>query len=141
MKHQMYDANVLIPLAQRDRELEELWAELEDIPFDEDEDGRLILSEDWLHFPKGTWNEEIWKWFDQRYSGGVFNLMYPSQRRLNRMKDLTAAMYYTVLCDECETKSCAYNSSGECRYPLVHHAAPIITEEEGCMSGVFDIWS
>jgi len=59
-----------------DSQLETQWNELEDVCFDEDSDGELILSEDWYHFPKGTIREEIWHWFDDRHSKGVAWLLY-----------------------------------------------------------------
>jgi hypothetical protein len=54
-----------------DAKLETKWIELEDIPFDEDSNGELILSEGWYLFPAGTSREEIWHWFDERHSKGV----------------------------------------------------------------------
>lgn len=59
-----------------DHDLEKLWLELGDVPFDEDEDGRLILSVNWFGFKKGTDREEIWHWFDERHSKGVAYLMF-----------------------------------------------------------------
>ena len=61
-----------------DEQLKELWEELSDIPFEEDEDGWLLLENDWFVFKAGTEREEIWYWFDERYSKGVHALMFPS---------------------------------------------------------------
>ena len=36
------------------------------------------LEEAFLHFPAGTIREDIWRWFDERYSLGVYHLLYPS---------------------------------------------------------------
>ena len=58
----------------RDSELENMWLALEDVPFDEI-DTEMTLSEDWQVFKKGTTREEIWKWFDVRYSKGLVTLM------------------------------------------------------------------
>lgn len=58
-----------------DKKLEELWQELGDVLFVEDEGKRLVLSSDWLHFEPGTEREEIWKWFDKHHSNGVVWLM------------------------------------------------------------------
>ena len=58
-----------------DKELEKKWRELEDIPFDE-EDGELVLSEDWWIFIKGTTKDHIWEYFDEKYSKGVHHLIY-----------------------------------------------------------------
>ena len=55
-----------------DELLEEMWEELEDIPFDENE----CIEEDWNGFPKGTFREEIWHWFDEQHSKGVYWLLY-----------------------------------------------------------------
>ena len=54
-----------------DRDVEELWNELEDIPIDEDE----CLDVDWQGWSKGAHREEIWHWFDKHYSKGVGWLM------------------------------------------------------------------
>lgn len=59
-----------------DREIEILWDELTNVPFDEDADGNLVLAEDWRQFTKGTEREEIWHWFDNAYSRGVHYLLY-----------------------------------------------------------------
>lgn len=59
-----------------DQELETMWSELTNIPFDEDNNRELHLSEDWRHFKDGTEREQIWKWFDQQHSKGVVYLMY-----------------------------------------------------------------
>ena len=58
-----------------DQSLEAKWAELEDVPFDEDEDGRLVLAQSWWIFPRGTEREDIWHWFDARHSKGVVYLL------------------------------------------------------------------
>lgn len=36
----------------------------------------------------------------------------------------------------CETKDCAYNCDGECRFASVKNRPPHITEEDGCIEGV-----
>lgn len=61
-----------------DWSLEEMWKELGDVPFEEGPDGGLYLEADWRGFPAGTEREDIWHWFDERYSGGVHALLYPS---------------------------------------------------------------
>ncbi|MFY0521063.1 hypothetical protein ACOMCU_25045 [Lysinibacillus sp. UGB7] len=50
--------------------------DLENIPFDENEGGEMVISEKWLHFNVGTSREAIWHWFDQSYSKGVHYLLY-----------------------------------------------------------------
>ena len=60
-----------------DARLEELWAELGDIPFDEaDVLGDMVLAEDWRGFLKGTDRHEIWRFFDANHSKGVAFLLY-----------------------------------------------------------------
>lgn len=63
-----------------DEELEKLWREFDDVPFDEDKDGDLILAVDWNGFEKGTdretIRETIWHWFDVQHSKGVHYLFY-----------------------------------------------------------------
>lgn len=62
----------------RDQELQKLWNELEDVPFDFTEehlDG--ILAENWAGFEAGTDKYEIWHWFDDQYSESIYHLMYP----------------------------------------------------------------
>lgn len=60
-----------------DEQIEKLWDELEDIPFDEDSNtGELLISEDWHIFTTGTEREEIWHWFDDNHSKGVVWLLY-----------------------------------------------------------------
>ena len=49
---------MLSPNGYSDQELEEMWCELENVLFDEDENGELILSQDWKQFPKGTNRDE-----------------------------------------------------------------------------------
>lgn len=59
-----------------DGEVESLWDTLSDVPFDEDSDGELILAVDWEMFPKGTSRDDIWHWFDEHHSKGVWFLLY-----------------------------------------------------------------
>ena len=54
-----------------DRAVEKLWEELEDVPFDENEYGRLILANDWMGWSKGTMREDIWSWFARHHSKGI----------------------------------------------------------------------
>lgn len=77
MSHVLYDFGALVPLKVRDRELEELWAELEDVPMDPETE---CMEEAFLHFPAGTPREEIWHWFDERHSKGVAYLLYGERR-------------------------------------------------------------
>lgn len=54
-----------------DEALEKMWDELEDVPVDENE----CIDIDWHGWSKGTHREEIWHWFDERYSKGFGWLM------------------------------------------------------------------
>lgn len=64
--------NPSILTAMRDKALEHLWDKLTDVPLNEDEE----LEKRYLHFPIGTEKEEIWYWFDQKHSKGVYYLLY-----------------------------------------------------------------
>lgn len=55
--------------------IQKKWDELEDVPFNEQE-YKPVLSEDWFIFDKGTEREDIWHWFDEYHSKGVFWLLY-----------------------------------------------------------------
>lgn len=59
-----------------DNEIEKMWDELADVPFNEDSEGKLILSVDWKDFTKGTDRDEIWHFFDENHSKGVAWLLY-----------------------------------------------------------------
>lgn len=56
-----------------DTELEDLWDNFGDIPMNPETE---VMTADFLHFPKGTNREDIWKWFDQKHSKGVNFLLY-----------------------------------------------------------------
>ena len=60
-----------------DTQLEDMWGDLTDIPFDEaNVPGDMILAVDWCGFPKGTDRETIWLFFDRHHSKGVAYLLY-----------------------------------------------------------------
>ena len=68
------------PENMTDLDLENLWLELADVPFDDnDPDVDMTLAENWKWFRKGTPREEIWRWFDERHSKGVAFLLYGAQ--------------------------------------------------------------
>jgi len=48
---------------------------LEDIPFDENKEGELTISQDFHIFEKGTDRNEIWHWFDEKHDKGVADLL------------------------------------------------------------------
>lgn len=129
MSHQLYDEGFLLPLDDRDRELEELWAEFEDVPMDPETE---CMEEPFLHFPAGTHREEIWHWFDERYSMGVHHLLYAFDGN-DRTDEIAMLTYLNGLCFECESKDCATNDDGICKFPLVYRRKPKITERDGCV--------
>ena len=117
-------------IKEQDDLLKKIWNELEDIPFVEDERGELFLDKQWKIFPAGTSREEIWHWFDERYSEGVVALLYPQQKNaVNENEKLCD------LCEECMSEDCIYNPHGICKLPLVKGRPALITEN-GCMDCV-----
>lgn len=123
-------------LAERDAALEKLWAKFVDVPMNPDTE---CMEAPFLNFPVGTFREDIWHWFDERYSKGVAYLLYggtedyvPEAKRLYGL---------SKFCFECESKSCQYNHDGECRFALVHERKPRITDNDGCIDYNNLIWS
>lgn len=51
-------------------QLETLWEMFGDIPINDNDQ----IEKEFLGFKKGTNRFEIWKWFDERYKGGVASL-------------------------------------------------------------------
>ena len=60
-------------LRERDKILEDLWAEFGDVPMNPETE---CMEQPFLGFPVGTHREDIWHWFDERHSKGVAYLMY-----------------------------------------------------------------
>lgn len=60
-------------LKDRDNDMKELWEMFGDVPMNPETE---CMEEAFLGFPAGTHREEIWHWFDERYSKGVYALMY-----------------------------------------------------------------
>lgn len=60
-------------LRERDKILEDLWAKFGDVPMNPETE---CTEAPFLGFPAGTFREDIWRWFDERYSKGVASLMY-----------------------------------------------------------------
>lgn len=58
-------------IALDDGKLEYLWGKFGGVMIDDDE----CILEEFLAFASGTFREEIWHWFDSRYSKGVVGLM------------------------------------------------------------------
>jgi hypothetical protein len=57
----------------RDAALEEAWDDFADIPMDPETE---CMEEPFLFFKAGTNREEIWHWFDEHHSKGVYWLLY-----------------------------------------------------------------
>lgn len=58
---------------EEDAKIESLWDGLEDVPMNPDTE---CIEEDYYIWPAGTFREDIWHWFDEHYSHGVYWLMY-----------------------------------------------------------------
>ncbi len=82
------------------RQIEQLWKDLEQVTFKEDEEYRLVLDQEYkialmddfedgrkskeqtlICFPEGTDREEIWKWYDKNHPKGVAYLLYGEDRK------------------------------------------------------------
>ena len=112
-------------LRDRDMALEEMWRQFADVPMNLETE---CIEEEFFGWGPGVSREEIWHWFDQRHSKGIAYLLYGTTPE----PGATMLMYYKSLCDSCGTSDCVYNCAGECRYPMVFHRVPIITDENGC---------
>ena len=71
-----FNAFLAVASSYCDKYLERLWHELADVPFDDHPESDMTLAEPWHGFPAGMEREDIWHWFDVRYSGGVVALLY-----------------------------------------------------------------
>lgn len=115
-------------MRDRDDALEEMWAQFADVPMNPETE---CIEERFMGWEPGTHREEIWHWFDERYSKGVAYLLYggaedyvPETRRLYELRKL---------CTECESSTCQYNHGGECRFAMVHERKPRINDWDGCI--------
>ncbi len=66
-----------------DKELKELWEKFGDIPMNPETEK---IEAPFLHFETGTDKEDIWHWFDENYSAGVYYLLYPG--KLNKIIEM-----------------------------------------------------
>lgn len=55
------------------QDIKNLWMTFGDVPMDP---GTECLEAPFLHFPAGTFREDIWKWFEEEFSISVHDLMY-----------------------------------------------------------------
>lgn len=60
-----------------DNQIRVLWSIFGDIPMNPDTEE---IEECFLFFKPYTHREEIWHWFDQQYSGGIYCLMYGDKK-------------------------------------------------------------
>lgn len=60
-----------------DEQLRQLWEEFGDVLIDYSDDAPDgELADDWFIFEAGTDKMEVWHWFDEHYSDGVYRLMF-----------------------------------------------------------------
>lgn len=59
-----------------DTKVEKLWDELTDVPMNPVTE---CIEEDFYIWPKRTFREDIWHWFDNNHSQGVYYLLYERQ--------------------------------------------------------------
>ena len=64
-------AEPLQSIARTQEDYKKLWSELREIPVTGDE-----LQESFLHFEKGALITDVWAWFDEKYEGGCYELLY-----------------------------------------------------------------
>jgi len=61
------------------RQVEEMWKELEDVPLDENEEGREYFEDDFClcgyEFPAGTEKNDVWGWFNHHHPKGIAYLL------------------------------------------------------------------
>ena len=120
-------------LKERDKALEELWGQLEDIPMNPETEQ---LEEPFMHFPAGTDKEDIWHWFDERYSKGIAYLLYGDG--VDRTEGTAKLCYLKQLCTDCDSVDCAFCFGGECRFAMIHERRPLIDDDAGCLDYLFD---
>lgn len=56
-----------------DKEIEKFWDLFADVPMNPETEA---IETSFLHFSKGTPREDIWYWFDEQHSKGVYYLIY-----------------------------------------------------------------
>lgn len=120
---------VMPTLAERDKQLEELWNLFLQVPVDPDTG---VLEEDFGFFPHGTKRDEVLTWFTERHSKGVSHLLISDG--VDRTYDVAELTYRKTMCFECMSECCTFNPKGGiCLYPLVHGKIPVQKEDYGCM--------
>lgn len=120
-------------LDSRDEELEDLWLQFVDLPVYPYIDA---IGKPYLSFSAGTPREKILRWFNERYSRGVYSLLFGDN--VNRMLELAKLYRHNQLCVECSTGLCVFNSGGVCMFPMVSGRKPVVDGEEGCQDTILD---
>ena len=121
----LYDIETLL---DRDEVLEELWEQFGDIPMNPETE---CIEDKFIGWGPGIHREEIWHWFDERHSKGVAYLLYGDG--FDRTPEPAKLLYLKQLCFECESSSCQFNHSGECRFALIPERKPRINDIDGCI--------
>lgn len=114
-------------IEEQDNLLKILWNELENAYFFENDNGELILAHQWKIFSAGTTRDEIWHWFDERYSKGIVALLHSDPKE----KLKTEIEKNISLCNECMSEHCVYNPTGICKLPLIKGRRANISDD-GC---------
>lgn len=118
-------AKAIPTLKERDKRLERLWAEFGDVPMNPETEE---IEAPFLCFPAGTNREEVWEWFDERYSRGVAKLLLVGE---SKDREVAQALFLTSLCCECDSEHCVFNPDGICKAPFVTGRAPGLNDD-GC---------
>lgn len=116
--------------AQYDYALKQLWAELTDIPMNPDTER---MEAQFLHFPAGTEREDIWHWFDERYSKGIVSLLYSESGETdNCISPTERPDGLNEICPNCSRNACTYNCGGVCYAILILGRNPQVAEDGKC---------
>lgn len=124
-------AETLKPVPQQDQILEELWAAFADVPMDPETEQ---MEAPFFIWEAGTPREEIWRWFDERYSKGVAHLLYGDGT--DHTADTAQIMFYKQLCEVCDAEHCVYNPHGICLFPLISSRKPRLSDD-GCTDFIY----
>ena len=119
-------------LRDRDERLEKLWRQFFEVYVNPDTE---CLGEEFQGWPAGTHREEIWHWFDQRHSEGVYYLLYGPKLNPEKVEKLVRL---GDLSFECESSDCCFNHKGVCRFALVHERKPRIHDNYGCLDSSYE---
>ncbi len=98
-------------LRDRDEDLEELWAQMEDVPVDP-KTGCLL--EPFMGWDKGISKEEVWHWFDRRHSKGIGYLLYSDG--IDRTEDIAKLAYVMRGIRKSFYPCCRHDSENHCEF-------------------------